>query len=157
MWFYTFYHVCEWDAKSAHTQRTLINDSFGVVKFYSLRGEGRRGWEGRVKNGVRMKQLNLVFVDIYVIYILVIKIILGQFVWKIRSYKFYCSFIDKSKSQNWNWLISVLLYTKLCKYKGFQASLFVLLLLASVKQASLTVCFAQYWTSKGETSLDLNW
>ena len=30
--------------------------SFGV-KFCSLRGEGRRGWEGRVKNGVRMKHM----------------------------------------------------------------------------------------------------
>ena len=29
--------------------RTLINDSVGVVKFCSLRGENRRGWEGRVK------------------------------------------------------------------------------------------------------------
>ena len=37
-----------------HTQQTLICDLFGVVKFRSLRGEGRRGWEGRVKNGVRM-------------------------------------------------------------------------------------------------------
>ena len=34
---------------------TLINDSFGVVKFCSSRGEGRRGLEGRVMNGVRMK------------------------------------------------------------------------------------------------------
>ena len=41
----------------AHTHTTLINDSFGVVKFFSLRGEGRRGWEGRVKNGVRMKHM----------------------------------------------------------------------------------------------------
>ena len=40
------------DAKSAHT---LISDLFGVVKFCSLIEEGRRGWEGRVKNGVRMK------------------------------------------------------------------------------------------------------
>ena len=30
---------------------------FGVVKFCSLRGEGRRGWEGLLKNGVRMKHL----------------------------------------------------------------------------------------------------
>ena len=34
-----------------------ISDSFGVVKFCSLRGEGRRGWERRVKNGVRMKHM----------------------------------------------------------------------------------------------------
>jgi hypothetical protein len=41
------------------TQHTLIIDSFGVVKFFSLRGEGRNGWvgEGRVKNGVRMKHM----------------------------------------------------------------------------------------------------
>ena len=29
-----------------HTH-TLISDPFGVVKFCSLKGEGRRGWEGR--------------------------------------------------------------------------------------------------------------
>ena len=40
-----------------HTQHTFINDSFGVVKFCSLRGEGRRGWEVRDKNGVRMKHM----------------------------------------------------------------------------------------------------
>ena len=40
-----------------HTQHTYISDSFGVVKFCSLRGEGRRGWERRVKNGVRMKHM----------------------------------------------------------------------------------------------------
>ena len=34
-----------------------ISVSFGVVKFYSSRGEGRRGWEGRVKNGVKMKHI----------------------------------------------------------------------------------------------------
>ena len=48
---YTFYHVCEWDAKSAYTQHTLISVSFGVVKLCSLRGEGR------VKNGVRIKHI----------------------------------------------------------------------------------------------------
>ena len=37
------------------TQHTLISVLFGVVKFCSLRGEGRSGWEGRVKNEVRMK------------------------------------------------------------------------------------------------------
>ena len=54
-----------------HTQQTLIGDSFGVVKFCSLRGECRTGWEGRVKNGVRMKysiyisnRLNSIFVDL---------------------------------------------------------------------------------------------
>ena len=36
---------------------TLISDSFGVVEFCSLRGEGRRGWYGRVKNGVRIKHM----------------------------------------------------------------------------------------------------
>ena len=40
-----------------HTQHTFISDSFGVVKLYSLRGEGRRGWESRVKSGVRMKHM----------------------------------------------------------------------------------------------------
>ena len=40
-----------------HTQHTLISVPFGVVKFCSLRGEGRRGWEDRVKNGVRMKHM----------------------------------------------------------------------------------------------------
>ena len=40
-----------------HTQHTLISDPFGVVKFCSLRGEGRRDWEHRVKNGVRMKHM----------------------------------------------------------------------------------------------------
>ena len=40
-----------------HTQHTLISDSFGVVKLCSLRGEGRRGWEGVVKYGVRMKHM----------------------------------------------------------------------------------------------------
>ena len=45
------YQIC------THTQHTLINDSFGVVKFCSLKGEGRRGWEGMVKNGVRKKHM----------------------------------------------------------------------------------------------------
>ena len=36
---------------------TLIKGSFGVVKFCSLRGEGRWGWEGRLKNGVRIKHM----------------------------------------------------------------------------------------------------
>ena len=40
-----------------HTQHTIISDSFWVVKFCSLRGEGRRGWEGKIKNGVRMKHM----------------------------------------------------------------------------------------------------
>ena len=38
----------ERDAKSAHTHNTHS---------CSLRGEGRRGWEIRVKNGVRMKHM----------------------------------------------------------------------------------------------------
>ena len=42
---------------NTHTQHALISGSFGVVKFCSLRGEGRRGWEGRPKNGVRMKHM----------------------------------------------------------------------------------------------------
>ena len=40
-----------------HTQHALISCSYGVVKFCSLRGEGRSGWEGRVKNRVRMKHM----------------------------------------------------------------------------------------------------
>ena len=55
--FYSFYNVCERDAKSAHTEHTLISDSFRVVKFCSWRGEGRRGWKGRVKKEVRMKHI----------------------------------------------------------------------------------------------------
>ena len=37
-----------------HTQHTLISVSFGVLKFCSLRGEGRSGGEGRVKNGAKI-------------------------------------------------------------------------------------------------------
>ena len=40
-----------------HTQNALISGSFGVLKFFSLRGEGKRGWECRLKNGVRMKHM----------------------------------------------------------------------------------------------------
>ena len=40
-----------------HTQHTFTIDSFEVVKFFILRGEGRRGWERRVKNGVRIKHV----------------------------------------------------------------------------------------------------
>ena len=40
-----------------HTQHILKNDPFEAVKFCSLRGEGKMGWEGRVKNGVRMKHM----------------------------------------------------------------------------------------------------
>ena len=40
-----------------HTQHALISGSFGVVKFYSLRGEGRRDREGRLRNGVRVKHM----------------------------------------------------------------------------------------------------
>ena len=43
---------------------TLISDSFGVVKFSSLRGEGRTGWEGRVKNGVRIKTYDYIRIDL---------------------------------------------------------------------------------------------
>ena len=38
-------------------RHTLISVLFGVVKFCSLRGEGRRVLEGRVKNGVRIKHM----------------------------------------------------------------------------------------------------
>ena len=40
-----------------HTQHTFISDSFGVVLFCNLGGEGRRGWEVSVKNGVRIKHM----------------------------------------------------------------------------------------------------
>ena len=36
---------------------TLISVSFGVVKFCILREEGRRGQEGKVKNGIKMKHM----------------------------------------------------------------------------------------------------
>ena len=49
---YTFTYL-----KEMPNLHTLISDSSGVVKFCSLRGEGRRGWEGRVKDGVRMKHM----------------------------------------------------------------------------------------------------
>ena len=39
-----------------HKQHT-ISVSIRVVKFCSLRGEGISGWEGRAKNGVRMKHM----------------------------------------------------------------------------------------------------
>ena len=41
----------------AHSARPCSFGSFGVVKFCILRGEGRKGWEGRLKNGVRMKHM----------------------------------------------------------------------------------------------------
>ena len=31
--------------------------SFGVVNFCSLRGKGRKGWEDRLKNGMKMKHM----------------------------------------------------------------------------------------------------
>ena len=44
---------------------TLISVSFGVVKFCSLTEEGRRGFEGRVKNGVRIKHMiSLEFIEL---------------------------------------------------------------------------------------------
>ena len=48
--------VDERDPKSSHTTH-IHHGSFGVVKFCSLREVGRRGWEGRLMNGVRMKQM----------------------------------------------------------------------------------------------------
>ena len=42
---------------NTHTQHAIISGSFGVVKFCNLRGGGRRGWEGSLKNGVRMKHM----------------------------------------------------------------------------------------------------
>ena len=44
-------------AKEMPNLHTLISDLFWVVKFCRLRGEGRTGWEGRIKNGVRMKHI----------------------------------------------------------------------------------------------------
>ena len=35
----------------------FTSDSFGVVQFCGLRGEGRRDWERRAKNGMRMKHM----------------------------------------------------------------------------------------------------
>ena len=49
------------DTPNLHTHTHL--GSFGVVKFCSLRGEGRRGWEGRLKNGVRMKSYDYIRLD----------------------------------------------------------------------------------------------
>ena len=43
------------DPPNLHTHTQL--GSFGVVKFCSLRGEGRRSGDGRLKNRVRMKQM----------------------------------------------------------------------------------------------------
>ena len=57
-------YVKEMPNLHTHTQHILISDSFGVVKFCSLRGEGR------VKNGVRMnhmitlEEIEFSFVDI---------------------------------------------------------------------------------------------
>ena len=56
------------DTPNLHTHTHL--GSFGVVQLFSLREEGRRGREGWLKNGVRMKHMiavgyiYLVFVDI---------------------------------------------------------------------------------------------
>ena len=41
------------NSSHAHTPLGL----FGLVKFCCLRGEGRMGWEGWLKNGVRMKHM----------------------------------------------------------------------------------------------------
>ena len=50
-------YVKEMPNLHTHTKHTDFSDPNGVVKFCSLRGEVRRGWEGRVKNGVRMKHM----------------------------------------------------------------------------------------------------
>ena len=39
------------------TQHTVISVHLRIVKFCSLRGEGRMSWKGRLKNGVRMKHM----------------------------------------------------------------------------------------------------
>ena len=52
------YFLSRMYAKSSHTHTTHTHQgSFGVLKFCGLRGEGRRGWEGRLKNGVRTKHM----------------------------------------------------------------------------------------------------
>ena len=50
-------YVKEMPNLHSHTHNSHSLISFGVVKFCSLRGECRRGWEGRVKNDVRMKHM----------------------------------------------------------------------------------------------------
>ena len=45
-------YLKEMPIQHTHTQHTLISYSFGIVKFCSLEGEGRTGWESLVKNGV---------------------------------------------------------------------------------------------------------
>jgi hypothetical protein len=40
-----------------HTHNKQKSETVGVVTFSSLSGKGRIGWEGRVKNGVRMKHM----------------------------------------------------------------------------------------------------
>ena len=57
-------YVNEMSNLHTQTQHTLISDSFGVAKFCSLRGEGRTGWEGRVKNGVRIKTYDYIRIDL---------------------------------------------------------------------------------------------
>ena len=38
------------NVKMTPNLHTFIGDLFGVVKFCSLRGDGRRGWERRAKS-----------------------------------------------------------------------------------------------------------
>ena len=40
-----------------HTINTLINDSFGVLKSYGLRGEGRRDQEEGLRYGVKINHI----------------------------------------------------------------------------------------------------
>ena len=62
--------------------------SFGVVKFYSLREEGKRGLEGRVKNGVRMKHIfTLDYIEFYFLLTYNILVIYNYFAIEKRSKK----------------------------------------------------------------------
>ena len=55
---FTFLHSSKMGAHSARPLTNIcISSSFGVVKFCSLREEGRRDWEGKIKNVVRMKHV----------------------------------------------------------------------------------------------------
>ena len=53
-----------WKRCQIYTQHALISGSFGVVKFCSLRGEGKWVLEGRLKNGVRMKSYDYIRLDL---------------------------------------------------------------------------------------------
>ena len=70
-----------------HTQHALISGSFGVVKFCSLRGEGR------LKNGVRMKSYDYIRLD-WILFLLTYDILViyncfaDTFFYKVIFYKY---------------------------------------------------------------------